>query len=341
MELTYKQKYLLYKMKYSELKDQLGAAQPQGKHFTSFIVTHNGRMRCLLDLLGFSSNNPALDPKKKKFMNCAVVELVVTPSVMKTDMKIKLIQPGDLAGEDDPKPEKYFSQFEATISNNKIDTKGNTFIFYIVRHGDGEHNKAKREWMGAKKLLSSATGNLFDAQLTTIGVKQAFDAGKTFGLTHSSFGQLNPSNTFLFASDLKRTRQTLYNFLSGANESGINSRLLKSVVILPCAHELDYDKEGCDGNQGMLSGLAQENVMRCQPTNSCPQTRTEQSDFCSWLPPITKDSGSGNLCLNWSHYNTFYGKENNGSRNDKGSSAQKCRSTNMIQQAINIILSNP
>jgi broad specificity phosphatase PhoE len=331
MDSTYKEKYLLYKSKYIDLRNQFGSALSQnqgpGQTFTSFIVSHNGRMRCLLDTLGFSSN-PMLDPSKKKFMNCAVVELVVNP----TNIIIKLIQSGDLAGEDDPKPEKYFNQFDEKIINNKIKTNGNTFIFYIIRHGDGEHNKAKRDWYGAKKLLSSATLSLFDAELTPIGISQALTAGKTFGTTHTSLGMLSSYKTFLFASDLKRTRQTLYNFLKG---SKINSSKLSQVIILPCSHELDYNDKGCDGHQGLT---AQENTMNCKAVSLCPASKQPESDFCSYLPPITKESDSRNLCLEWSHYNKFYGKENNGSRNDKGSSALKCRDTNMIQKAIDIIL---
>ena len=116
--------------------------------------------------------------------------------------------------------------------------------------------------------------------------------------------------------------------------SQINSSRLKQVIILPCSHELDYNDKGCDGHQGLT---AQENTMICKGVSSCPTSKQLESDYCSYLPPITRDEQT-NLCLDWSHYNTFYGKENGGSRKIKGSSALKCRDTNMIQQAIDIIL---
>ena len=47
-----KDKYLKYKTKYLNLKKQIGS----GNTVTSLIVTHNGKIRCLLDKLGFSDN---------------------------------------------------------------------------------------------------------------------------------------------------------------------------------------------------------------------------------------------------------------------------------------------
>jgi hypothetical protein len=130
-------------------------------------------MRCLLDTLGFSSN-PLIKTSKKKFKNCAIIELVVEP----TKMKIKMIHEGDLAGEDSD-ADKYFSDFEAELQNNPFSTEGNTFIFYIMRHGDGKHNEAKQKGF-LTKTFQVLSQSLYDAELTERGKDQGFNAGVAF-----------------------------------------------------------------------------------------------------------------------------------------------------------------
>jgi broad specificity phosphatase PhoE len=327
MDLDYKNKYLKYKMKYLILQQQVGSSQT----FTSIIVTHNGRMRCLLDTLGLSDEN--INPDKKRFMNCAVLELIISP----TDISANLRIPGDLAGEG--KIDKYFTSFNKTIVNNSIiNTNGNTFIFYIIRHGHGKHNLAK-ELGTSYKLYKMMKGVLYDPDLTDAqdqaankkmtsnGQQQAINSGKEL-ITQIPDLKID----FLFASDLKRTRQTLYKILEGTGIQILKENV-STVTILPCSHELDYKENGCDGHQ---ITNAQENTMNCTVQNTCnTNPNSSQNDYCSSIPAISTDPNPHNLCLNWIFYQAFYG----GTRKEKESSYQ-CRHTNMFQQAIFIIESN-
>ncbi len=329
MNINYKEKYLKYKSKYLVLQ-QLGSAQPSGQTYTSIIVTHNGRMRCLLDTLGLGMSNTDVDPDKKKFMNCAVIELVVDQERITANLLIQ----GDLAGEGDAS--KYFTTINKSVPNNKINTSGNTFIFYIVRHGHGKHNLAKD--LGIfNKIGQMVTMSLYDPDLTdgqdqvkhklkSNGQIQAINSGKELIKQRPGL-QID----FLFASDLKRTRQTLYKFLEGTGAK-ILKQNVSSVTILPCAHELDYKKGGCDGHQGIT---AQENTMVCDGNVHTCATNPGQIDFCLSIPQVLTDPNSHNLCLNWTFYQTFYG----GTRKSQKSSNQ-CRNTNMIQQSIATIQSN-
>jgi broad specificity phosphatase PhoE len=341
MDLDYKNKYLKYKMKYLILQQQVGSNQTS-QTFTSIIVTHNGRMRCLLDTLGISKPLSDIDTKEKKFKNCAVLKLIIDP----TNINAELIVSGELAA-GDGKETNYFTSLNKTVSNISVSTYGHTFIFYIIRHGHGRHNLEKdkdaqnivTKTLQINKALSSASGIIKDAELTTEkdqkdypkimstnGEAQAVKAGKE--LSSKLIGSVG-SVGFLFASDLKRTRQTLYKLLEGADLQIINPSII-TVTILPCAHELDYNQDGCDGHQGIT---ATENVMNCTIQTTC-STVPGQNDYCSSIPTISTDPNSHNLCLNWDFYKAFY----EGSRKTQKSKNQ-CRKTNMLQQAIFTILS--
>jgi broad specificity phosphatase PhoE len=345
MDLTYKQKYLLYKKRYITLRDQFGSSetniQSQGKTFISFIVSHSGRMSCLMDTLGFNNLS------KKKFKNCAIIELEVNPK----KIKIRMIYEGELESKSEVN-DKYFSigdNINEENENRTINTYGQTFIFYIMRHGDGMHNEAKEHGF-ITKTFQVIKMQLFDAELTEKGIQQAINAGQAFSnIVNSkitsgggfvktvekdplvarvtSLKTFEPSKHFLFASDLKRTRQTLANFLMGFQ---MNLTDLTQVIILPCAHELDYKSKDCDANQLIT---AQENIMTCQAKAEDLKDKIPQNVLCTRLPVKEKQ-----ISLVWSYYNKFYGKEDGGSRKNKGKSATRCRSTNMIQMAINIIL---
>jgi broad specificity phosphatase PhoE len=320
-ENMYKNKYLKYKTKYLSLKNQLGSEGPQ--IYTSIIVTHNGRIRCLLDLLGFS-NNTTINPKKQKFMNCVILKLIVSSRYM----SIEMIYQGDLSSEGNYDMSNYFTKLNSSTNKGIEEAGVNTYVFYIVRHGDGIHNKAKQEGI-LSKGIQIIRGLLKDASLTPIGENQGKVAGE-------KLGEFKPVINFLFSSDLKRTRQTLYKLLEGGKDNITFSppnQKFNNITILPCSHELDYKSEKCDGNQGIT---AQENEMSCSSITMCPLTKTIKTDFCSYLPPIN-DSDSKNLCLNWSYYSQFYGMDNGGSRKKSGDKSQKCRDTNMIKQAISII----
>ncbi len=81
--MTFRDKYLKYKIKYLNYlnlkykkslnylnlkNNQIGS----GNTFTSIIVTHNGKLRCLLNKLGFSDNGDYNIRKKKIYELCDI-----------------------------------------------------------------------------------------------------------------------------------------------------------------------------------------------------------------------------------------------------------------------------
>lgn len=302
MNINYKQKYLKYKYKYLQL--QKGGEQ---NIVNSLLVTHNGRIRCLLDLIKM----PAIDERTKKeirFMNCCILLLSIT----KDGYTLSLEYEGNLAKESLEKAKKEGRKYYSKTKNDDIfvefkeQTKPNTSLlqdigdktynFYIIRHADGVHNSMK----AFEKAFSS---NVTDAELSNEGIKQA-EIAKEFLKT----SQID----YLYVSDLKRTRQTLAILIKDKNE-------IKSteVVVLPCAHELDYVKGGlCDGDQGIKGALSYENKPKCSTDNKIC------TDVCCRV---------NNLPINWSLYRAFYDE---GTRIAHGQNAKRCRDTNMIKQAL-------
>ena len=79
-----------------------------------------------------------------------------------------------------------------------------SYIFYAVRHGEGEHN--------THQILAKISSNYTDPPLTDRGKDQSYNAGEKFskyiadnGITIEKY----------FVSSLMRTTETLYNFLLG------------------------------------------------------------------------------------------------------------------------------
>lgn len=95
---------------------------------------------------------------------------------------------------------------------------GVTYNFFIVRHGEGVHNR-KKDWshLGTDAAIALANMSRADPELTTLGISQAQQAGnvlkkyfKNRRLYYKSFE--NPQNYFV--SILQRTHQTLAHILS-------------------------------------------------------------------------------------------------------------------------------
>jgi len=146
------------------------------------------------------------------------------------------------------------------------DMSDHIYTFYLVRHGDGIHNKAKAD--GKKGIFGP---NLIDAELTLDGKSQAIEAGNKLKslLGHTPID-------YLFASDLKRTRQTLEGVLG---QGILLSNPKSNVIILPCSHELDYKKNSCDGNQPNI--FSAENKTSCNTTNVICDSTGKKIDYCS------------------------------------------------------------
>lgn len=343
METEWRDKYLKYKIKYNQLKKLIGSAKNidiNKKQVNSIIVSHNGRLRCLINLFQDGLGDVG-------FQNCAILKLVLN----KESCELSLIYSGSLVenyknsnlnnssniiggGEKhyivpDDKNIKSSGILFNPISNPDMlkilkikpeDLEDKEYIFYLIRHGDGIHNKAKAE--GKKGLINPS---LLDAELTLEGKNQA----KQAGIFLKSFLQ-NTSIDNLFASDLKRTIQTLEGVLS---QGIILTNPKQNVVILPCSHELDKIGTNCDKNQ--LNILSYENKMNCETNLPCNPT-SKTTDYCS---SIIKSATDGSLCLNWNFYNLFYDGKSR-SNMAFGSKRFHCRDTSMLSMGL-FAISNP
>ena len=275
--------------------------------YISIITTHQARLRCLLSKI--------FNKSMKRFKNGCVLKMVVT----KLTITFELVYSGEVS-KIKPGYEYYISPNdtqvngttlfdidEFTIPNNFYNVGDNErFIFYLIRHGEASHNVKK----GLSKMFQSISGDK-DTSLTSEGIEQAKRISekikeKEENLPYARF-------LYLFSSDLKRTRETMVNFI---NELFAQNNIKHTdLIVLPCAHELNYKKDGnCDGSQGIS---ANENIMSCD--SSRQECMTE-----------------GDYKVNWGLYETFY----DGTRTKSRKKKQQCRNTDMIKQAIDYI-NNP
>ncbi len=336
MENIWEKKYLKYKLKYINLKNLIGAAKYDSnidpntsQQINSIIVTHNGRLRCLMDLLGYTGS------AENKFKNCAILKIVIDGT--KCEYSVDLIYSGELASSSKKqngggKSDKYYVTKQETRGEKEVnficktenieklkltkdDVGNNTFTFYIIRHGDGEHNKAKEE--GHKVWSTLFTNKILDAKLTPNGIDQATIAGKSLKT------QLDGEKIdYLFTSDLIRTRQTLESVI---NQEIILSKPESKVIILPCSHELDYNPEGCDGNKSVVS---------VENSVSCKLEKDNKEYYCSKIK-----YGNSIINLDWDFYKLFYNykqKAYMSSSKDRFN----CRNTSMLSMAL-FIIKNP
>lgn len=318
----------------------------------SIIVTHQGRLRCFLhDFLmnstmekstSLSSDSGLTDKeyssdsdsgsvgggkdKVQRFQNASVMKMTIS----QMSVKIELLANGTIdeekpdyiyyvkPGTKDSKADQGKYQIEefhqkTLLNNNKhfnLTGDNNIYEFYLIRHGQAEHNVLK----GVGKAFSKK-----NTSLTPEGRKQAQVSGKELKALMK-----NKDIHFLFVSDLKRTSQTLKEFVNAVNPSLLN----KTAIVLPCNHELKYNNSSkCDGNQNITPN---ENISTCKPT-------TTGNDSCKVIE---------NVKLDWNHYIDFYDGIRSSTLVSKvsrasGKKRKHCRENNVIDNAINIIKITP
>lgn len=205
-----------------------------------------------------------------------------------------------------------------THKSFEIDTGGNTYIFYLIRHGQAFHNvmgKAKKVGKTTLGKAGNSLGlhtNMYDPHLTKIGEDQAYNTGVAL----RSNNELKRAN-YLFCSDLYRTMQTLTSILIQSGFYRANPRK-RDIYVLPCSHELDYHKSGlCDGS-GYFIG--DENKSKC--------TDLSNDEKCVKL--------LDGYNIIWSEYKNFYDGTRGGLMN--AYSRRRCRDNNVIGIAIDIII---
>jgi hypothetical protein len=205
------------------------------------------------------------------------------------------------------------------LSNN-IFKDVDEYVFYIGRHGQAEHN------------LKYATHLKTDTDVTQLGKDQAFRAGQNLS---SVLKNNNENISYVFASDLMRTRQTIENILKGMNETQNKIYFPKEIIILPCSHELKYNSKGlCDKKPSSFSFKigTKENDPKCSKTTHCLDNNiTNPESDCNRIKMTIENSQDKiirKISLNWDFY-----FEKNGNKIRK----MDCSKTNMIQLAIEYI----
>lgn len=283
------------------------------EEYISIIATHQARIRCfinnLLEKYNLKTNNHYNKNNEiYRFKNSCILKITITNK----ETVIELFHDGEV---DEEKPDYvYFSNLKndnlqqvldyqnnlrysqknfktISISEDVFGVNDNKYTFYLLRHGQGYHNTLKK---GSEKIqslyLPGFREKILDASLTNEGEKQAKSAGDK--LNSIKF-------THYFASDLKRTRQTLLNAFENLDE--------KEIIILPCNHEVNYPN--CD----KLSLITpNENVSSCQ-----------------------KDNAEGCGKANWNYYKEKYNKNYRSSISSIP--YRDCSNTDIISEAIKII----
>lgn len=359
------------------------------KQIVSLICTHQARLRCLLHDLyiqnlsniggndtpniegGFCTKLNCFKNKNQykmhRFMNGCILKFIVTAS----NINIDLIYNGVV---DEEKP-KYVYYVNDDVNNNIGDAVRDgkykiekfepinipndkylnviddisEYVFYIVRHGQATHNILKGTW---NKLSTQGLGESYkDTSLTDNGIEQAKDIGMELNRILGG-----TAIDYCFASDLKRTRETIYYMNDGlkelakANVAADNDPVrdtipashsnisLKDVslykylqqypiIVLPCSHEIDYDTDylgrSCD-NASALSGTPNENISLCDEPNLRDRNNV---DKCR----IIQNDVRANI--SWRHYADFY----EGTRKRPGKKGNNCLNTDMIKQAMEYI----
>ena len=341
--MSYYDKYQKYKMKYLELKKlslnttttkiNLSECSKDGKTFISLICTHSARLRCFMMDIVKDVMIKLLNENKVKeirFKNVCILEMKIDCSgaslkmvfsgfITKENRKGIYFTIGKNYDNDFLDGDIIFPELNISLTSLKLNQeiiKNNTFIFYIIRHGEGFHNVAKisQKVMGAIKGIVTEN-KLQDALLTDKGKKDAAGAGEKL---REMIG--NKKIDFLFASKLRRTRETLKNII-GNNNFSYESQLPNNIIILPCSHELEFKDGGnCDENQSIFNNP--ENTQKCYNDGNFSSINEELCDN------ITLSTGKP-ILINWNIY-TNYKKDKN----------KKCSNTNMIKEAIEYIIKN-
>ena len=234
------------------------------------IISHNSRIRCLITTLFNLEGTTLTDSEANKeeikeqilntrFKNGCVllIKLIEEDRAYKDD--VSLFYEGTLDPAENKASKGYvywsvsnFPNFTGTFLIQDDTAKFTACHLYVVRHGQASHN-----------LSGLMAHTKKDTSLTEEGKRQAQNTGEAL--------KEIPFNHF-FASDLVRTRETGSMILSTIE----NIKYPLDLIILPCAHEVPYSKDGnCDG----LKNFALENQMNCSLVNINDESNTNCHSF--------------------------------------------------------------
>ena len=236
---------------------------------------------------------------------------------------------------------RYFYLFEKLTGNVSLgdlaDIAGsnnlkpsNQFTFYLVRHGQAQHN-------------ISGKHNVTDTSLTEVGKIGAKNAGTAL---NEELKTTEDKLRYYFASDLIRTRQTFEGILSGLESSRLYLDTDKiNLVVLPCAHELPFRSDGnCDSTTNLKANVSMlgsdENKMSCYNLDNYPSD-SSQNSLCASFSCKNAEGVELLVKVDWSIYSEFYDKSYRGDMKKKFFSMKRqCRKTSMIEESIRYIKLN-
>tara|TARA_X000000950_G_C13894690_1_gene652355 strand:+ start:11 stop:1681 length:1671 start_codon:yes stop_codon:yes gene_type:complete len=293
------------------------------------ICSHQERMQKFIKDL--AERTGYKDYKKKKINNCSIIKIELRTN---GSSNIQLVYWGgneDLTyinscnPQPNPPPDKkFYSQndnLNFNFSKNVLIKNLSTDLdVYIIRHGEGEHNKFKDKW---GELLNYTRqipliGYLWkDAELTKIGETQAENAGKIMaqcikGEEHTTLNNIQE----VYSSDLKRTQQTLIKFFDGLGKPEL---LKNKIIVIPCAHEIagEFPLYSDDGFPGLLP-IAFENTT-------------------SYTTNEDNTTNVNGVNIIWNKYKEFYGGY---TRNDITCKDSSKFEDNFVTQAVNNYLND-
>ena len=296
--------------------------------FNCLLVTHNNIIQCFIEKL-----RPAA--QKIRFKNCAI--LCLSLDLETKQFKIELVFNGLLSDEETNKisidkpyyVKEVFSPnslgynegdilFEPIIGNISLlnilpedlanlrnKTEKNMIKFYIVRHGQAEHN------------VSKIRVNMYDTSVTNIGRDQAITSAKVL---KKILDRNDETINIVFASDLARTRQTALPFFT-------IMILDPKIIIDPCSNELSTNGDGtgnCYEKNAKIIVKALENFPNCTP-ETCRSIKT---------------MSGAKIAIDWSLYRAFYSSKKNNVRSysEELKDRPNCKDTNMIAMAVFYLL---
>ena len=360
----------------------------RGEIHSSLIVSHQSRIRCLMHMYGIGimpnpepERSPLEEPlisserlheeggtvvggggakpgQVASFKNAAVLQLVINSAFI----SVSLVVSGSIDAKEDKPGYTYFIRPEDSKSENVSyseipfpektidnifypDLGDDTYEFYLVRHGQADHNILK----GVDKAFSNK-----DTSITRTGVDQAAQSGQILSKLINDDMQYKVP-TYLFGSDLRRTRQTMFEIIKAfppLNENSVDDG--QKIIILPCAHELTYNPSNgkCDAGQGITPN---ENISTCtretcvndggvnrtyKPKERFGYNGHPESHSLYTIRKPSKSAGINQYYNNdWSAYYKFYGDATRATRKWIPScltcaKGKRCRDTDMIQEAI-------
>ena len=284
------------------------------------IVSHNSRIQCLLAKIRSLQ-------QRIRFQNCCVLKI----HIYGNNIQVDLIHSGEIT-ESDQKSSKVFycakgdtrlyngNKFKpfTPIQTNDLSRLGikvpltRDYVFYLVRHGQSEHNESKLHI----KL---------DTNLLNYGKQTVQNAASAI---YRNVGDLRRFHMF-FVSDLIRSRQTLdimkrawgwYDYDSYLREH-LKDHPVRTIV-LPCASEVGgvVANGDCDSSISITQKMARENYPSCTVS-----TISDRKNVCSEY--------------DWSTYLDFYGKKMRGQEDTftrflRKTPRMKCRDTTLLAMAI-------